>query len=311
MIIIYALRQEEVEQDGLTSTAWDAIIEALLAAGLGIVGTWPIHGTGLTRQIGLGANVLASYTAMVCRPHHATEVVDRPTFLRALRAELPTAIRRMQEAAVAPLDLTQAALGPGLAVFSRYTRVLEPSGKPMSVRAAITLINQVRSEVLSKRQDDFDVDTRWAVQWFAEYGFAPGDYGRAEVAFTGTDTSFDGLRRAGIVASKSSKLWLRRPESLSPSWNPRPNDWVSVWELTMHLARRLYADGEDAAAELLAAAIPRGDAARDLTYRLADICGLLGLADDLRAFNGLIVAWPEIARKAAALSRRPHQETLG
>lgn len=311
MVVIYALRQQEVEQDGLTSTAWDAIIEALHAAGLGIVGTWPIHGTGSTRHIGLGTNALASYTAMICRPHQATEVVDRPSFLRALRAELPPAIRRMQEAALAPLDLTQAALGPGLAVFSRYIRVLEPNSEPMSVRTAITLINQVRSEVLSDQQDDFDADTRWAVQWLAEYGFAAGDYGRAEVAFTGTDTSFDGLRRAGIVACIPPKLWLVRPENLSASWEPRAEGQTSVWELTMHLVRRLYADGEDAAAGLLAIASLRSDAARDLTYRLADICERQGSADEVRMFNGLIVAWPVIARKAAALGSRPYQEMLG
>jgi putative DNA methylase len=311
MVVIYALRQEEAEQDGLTSTAWDAIIEALLAAGLGVVGAWPIHGTGSSRQIGLGTNALASYTAMVCRPRTATEVVDRPGFLRALRADLPAAIRRMQKAAVPPLDLTQAALGPGLAVFSRFAQVIEPTGEPMSVRTAIAIINQVRGEALSRRQDAFDADTRWAVQWFDEYGFMPGDYGRAEVAFTGTDTSFDGLRRAGIVASQPPKLRLLRPQDLSAGWGPRADGRVRVWELTMHLVRRLYADGEEAAGELLAAAIRRGDSARDLAYRLADICERRGWADEARVFNGLIVAWPEIARRAAVSGRRPYQETLG
>jgi putative DNA methylase len=311
MVVIYALRQEEAEQDGLTSTAWDAIIEALLAAGLGIVGAWPIHGTGSSRQIGLGTNALASYTAMVCRPRQATEIVDRPGFLRAIRAELPAAIRRMQEAAVPPLDLTQAALGPGLAVFSRYAQVLEPSGVPMSVRSAIALINQARGEALSRRQDEFDADTRWAVQWFEEYGFEPGDYGQAEVAFTGTDTSFDGLRRAGIVASRPPKLWLLRPEDLPVGWNPRSNGRTRVWELTMHLVRRLYANGEGSAGELLAAAFRRGDAARDLAYQLADICERHERPDEAQFLNGLIVAWPEIARRAAASGQEPNQEMLG
>jgi putative DNA methylase len=311
MVVIYALRQEEVEMDGQTSTAWDAIIEALLAAGLGIVGAWPIHGTASSRQMGLGTNALASYTAMVCRPRTVSEVVDRPGFLRALRAGLPAAIRRMQEAAVPPLDLTQAALGPGLAVFSRFAQVIEPTGEPMSVRTAIAIINQVRGEALSRRQDAFDADTRWAVQWFDEYGFMPGDYGRAEVAFTAADTSFDRLRRAGIVASRPPKLWLLRPQDLSARWDPRADGRVPVWELTMHLVRRLYANGEEAAGELLATAIRRSDSARDLAYRLADICERRGWADEARVFNGLIVAWPEIARRAAALGRRPYQETLG
>jgi putative DNA methylase len=306
MVVIYAVRQEEVEQDGLTSTAWDAIIEALLDAGLGVIGAWPIHGTGSSRQIGLGTNALASYTAMVCRPRTATDVVDRPGFLRALRAELPSAIQRMQEAEVPPLDLTQAALGPGLAVFSRHAKVLEPNGEQMSVRNAIKLINQVRGEALSRHQDNFDADTRWAVQWFEEYGFGRGHYGRAEIAFTGTDTSFDGLHRAGIIASRPPHLWLVRPKALPAGWLPRAYGGTCIWELTMHLIRRLDVGGEESAGDLLAAAILHGDAARDLAYRLADICERQERADDAQAFNELIVAWPEINRRAAAPVRLPH-----
>ena len=308
MVVIYAVRQEEVEQDGLTSTAWDAIIEALLDAGLAVIGAWPIHGTGSSRQIGLGTNALASYTAMICRPRTATEVVDRPGFLRALRAELPSAIRRMQEAEVPPLDLTQAALGPGLAVFSRHAQVLEPSGEPMSVRNAIKLINQVRGEALSRRQDNFDADTRWAVQWFEEYGFGRGHYGRAEIAFTGTDTSFEGLRRAGIVVSRPPDLRLVRPEEMPSDWVPRTNGGTCIWELTMHLIRRYHGDGEESAGDLLAAVILHGDAARDLAYRLADICERRERADDAQVFNELIVAWPEINRRAATSMRLPNHD---
>jgi putative DNA methylase len=310
MVVIYAVRQEEVEHDGLTSTAWDAIIEALLGAGLGVIGAWPIHGTGSSRQIGLGTNALASYTAMVCRPRTATGVVDRPGFLRALRAELPSAIRRMQEAEVSPLDLTQAALGPGLAVFSRHLQVLEPNGEPMSVRNAIKLINQVRGEALSRRQDNFDADTRWAVQWFEEYGFERGQYGRAEIAFTGTDTSFEGLRRQGIVASRPPILRLVRPEELPAGWVPRTNSETCIWELTMHLIRRFDVGGEESAGDLLAAAMLHADATRDLAYRLADICERHERADDARVFNELIVAWSEITRWAAVSMHLSHQEML-
>jgi putative DNA methylase len=306
MIIIYAHRQEETEQGGLTSTAWDAIIEALIGAGLGVAGTWPIHGTGSSRQIGLGTNSLASYTAMVCRPRNADAgITDRPGFLRVLRAELPSAIRRMQEAAVPALDLTQAALGPGLSVFSRFAQVVEPSGEPMSVRTAIALINQVRSEALTEQQDEFDADTRWAVQWFEEYGFGEGPYDRAEVLFTGTDTSFDGLRRSGIIGSRPSKVWLLRPDDLPESWDPAADSRVPVWEVTMHLVRSLDRGGEDASARLLARSMGSRDEARDLAYRLADICERRRWAKEALAFDGLIVSWPEIARRAASI-----QETL-
>jgi putative DNA methylase len=299
MIVIYAHRQEETEEDGLTSSAWDAIIEALLTAGLGVVGTWPIHGTREARMISIGTNSLASYTAMVCRPRSVdSAVTDRPGFLRVLRSELPPAIRKMQEAAIPALDLTQAALGPGLAVFSRFARVVEPTGQPMSVRTAIALINQVRSEALTEQQDEFDTATRWAVQWFDEYGFGEGPYDRAEVLFTGTDTSFDRLRRAGIIDSRPSKVRLVRPDELTDNWEP--DSRAPIWGITMHLLHRLDRGGEDAAARLLAqAGGTMRDAARDLAYRLADICERKRRAKEALMFDGLIVSWPEISKRAA------------
>ena len=306
MIVIYAHRQEESEQDGLTSSAWDAIIEALLngrARGGGHLadsrnGIEPADRTR-NELTGLlyGHGVPSADWA-------AAGITDRPGFLRALRGELPSAIRKMQDAAVPALDLTQAALGPGLAVFSRFARVVEPSGEPMSVRTAIALINQVRSETLTELQDEFDADTRWAVQWFEEYGFAEGPYSRAEVLFTGTDTSFDGLRRAGIIDSRPSKVWLVRPDDLPDNWNPAADNRVPVWEVTMHLVRNLDRGGEEAAARTLAQVSGSRDAARDLAYRIADICERRRWAREALEFNGLIVSWPEIARQCRLRPRR-------
>jgi putative DNA methylase len=311
MVVIYAHRQEESDEGGLTSTGWDGILEALLNAGFGIVGTWPIHGTGSSRQIGLGTNALASYIAMVCRPRPATaDVTDRLGFLRALRSELPSALRPLQEAAIPPLDLTQAAIGPGMAVFSRYARVLESSGEPMSVRTALGLINQVRSEVLSEQEDEFDRDTRWAIQWFDEYAFDEGPFGRAEVLFTSTDTSLEGLRRAGIVGSRSSKVWLLPPEELPVSWDPSTDTRTPVWEVTMHLLKRLDTGGEAAAAELLSQVGGLGDFARDLSYRLADICERKSRPKLALGLNALIASWPEIARRAAAMRTGYRADTL-
>ena len=249
-------------------------------------------------MISIGTNSLASYTAMVCRPRSVdSPVTDRPGFLRTLRTELPPAIRKMQEAAVPALDLTQAALGPGLAVFSRFARVVEPAGHSMSVRTAIALINQVRSEVLTEQQDEFDTATRWAVQWFDEYGFGDGPYDRAEVLFTGTDTSFDRLRRAGIIDSRPSKVWLVRPDALTDNWEP--DSRAAIWGTAMHLLQRLDRGGEEAAAGLLAQAGPTRDAVRDLAYRLADICERKRRAKEALMFDGLIISWPEISKRAA------------
>jgi putative DNA methylase len=311
MVVIYAHRQEETEAEGLTSTGWNAILEALLAAGFAIVGTWPVEATRSTRQIGQGTNALASYIAMVCRPRSVEAgITDRLGFLRALRAELPAALRALQEAAIPPLDLTQAAIGPGVAVFSRYARVVESDGEAMTVRTALALINQVRSEVLSEQEDEFDRDTRWAIQWFDEYGFDEGPFGRAEVLFTATDTSLEGLRRAGIVGSRPPKVWLIPPEELPVDWDPSGDTRTPVWEVTMHLLNRLETGGEGAAADLLARVGGLGDTARDLAYRLADICERKARAKLALAFNALIVSWPEIARQAAATGANYQQDTL-
>jgi putative DNA methylase len=304
MLVIYAHRQEEAEtDDGLVSTAWDAMLGALLKAGLGIVGTWPIHATSSSRQIGQGTNALASYIVMVCRPRRVDAgVIDRQGFLRALRAELPSALRALQDASIPPLDLTQAAIGPGMAVFSRFDRVVEATGDAMPVRTALGLINQVRSELLSELEDEFDAETRWALQWFEEYGFEDGPFGRAEVLFTATATSLDGLRRAGIVTTRAPKVWLRHPDDLTDDWRPEADRQASAWEATLHLVKRLTGGGgEAAAADLLRRAGHSGELARDLAYRLADTCERKKWAKLALSFNALVVSWPEITRLAAEL----------
>lgn len=308
VLVVYAHRQEEAGDDGeLTSTGWDAMLAALLEAGLGIVGTWPIHGTA-TSDLRVRANTLASYIVLVCRPRHAdAEVTDRQGFLRALRAELPSALRALQDASIPPLDLTQAAIGPGMAVFSRFSRVVEASGEAMSVRTALGLINQVRSELLSELEDEFDAQTRWALQWFDEYGFDDGPFGRAEVLFTATATSLEGLRRSGIVESRAPKVWLRHPDDLPDSWDPAADQHISVWEATMHLVKQLTGTGGEAgAAEVLRGAGRNGELARDLAYRLADVCERKKWAKLALAFNALVVAWPAIIELAA----RPPEDRL-
>jgi len=197
-----------------------------------------------------------------------------------------------------------------MAVFSRYARVVESNGDVMSVRTALSLINQVRSEVLSEQEDEFDRDTRWAIQWFDEYSFDEGPFGRAEVLFTATDTSLEGLRRAGIVGARPSKVWLLPPEELPAGWDPTSDTRTPVWEVTMHLLKRLDEGGEMAAADLLAQVGGLGDTARDLAYRLADICERKARAKLALAFNALVVSWPEIARQAAAVGSSYQQDRL-
>jgi putative DNA methylase len=253
---------------------------------------------------------LASYIVLVCRPRQADAgIADRPGFVRALRTELPSALSALQAASTLPFDLTQAAIGPGMAIFSRFARVVEPSGEPMRVRTAIGLINKVRSEVLSEQDDEFDAETRWAIQWFERFGFDSGPFGEAEKLFTATATSLDGVRRTGIVGTKAPNVWLLDPESLPASWDPVTDLKTCTWEVTMHLLRALHVGGgEQAAAGLLAKVGHFGDLAHDLAYRIADVCESTKRASTALLLNGLVASWPEIARLAAAT--RSEQGTM-
>jgi putative DNA methylase len=195
MLIVYAHRQEESDSQGVvSSTAWDAMLSAIMAAGLRIVGTWPIHATTTNRQIGQGTNSLASYKVLVCRPQEAlAKPTDRQGFVAALHAELPRAIRKLQEGDISTVDLGPAAIGPGMAVFSRFSRVIEPSGGSMTVGSALSLISQVSAEVLDEFVGDLDKETRWAMTWFKDHGFEPGTFDDAEKLFKRTDTSLEAL----------------------------------------------------------------------------------------------------------------------
>jgi putative DNA methylase len=301
MLVVYAHRQEDSDSNGLTSSGWDAMLEALLGAGVGVVGTWPIHGTA-TSDLRVRANTLASYVVLVCRARESgTGITDRQGFVRALRAELPDAVRALQGADTLPFDMTQAVIGPGMSIFSRFDRILEPDGSIMRVRTAIGLINQVRSEILSEQDDEFDAETRWAIQWFERYGFDAGPYGDAEKLFTATATSLEGLRRTGIVGTKAPDVWLLEPEALPADWDPVADFKTCTWEVTMHLLRALHlGGGEQATANLLAKVGHFGDLAHDLAYRIADVCESTKRAKTALLVNGLISSWPEISRLAAS-----------
>jgi putative DNA methylase len=217
-----------------------------------------------------------------------------------LKRELPVALRRLQQGNIAPVDFAQAAIGPGMAVFSRYSRVLEASGRPMTVRTALGLINQVLTEVLSEQEDEFDNDTRWAVAWFEQYGFGEGDFGQAELLSKAKVTTVSGLVEAGIVASRGGKVRLLRPEELPKDWDPERDRRFTVWEATHHLLRVYYHDraGDQATAALLRKMGSRGDLARELAYRLYSVCEKRRWSQEALAYNALVLGWPEVARLA-------------
>jgi putative DNA methylase len=217
-----------------------------------------------------------------------------------LKRLLPTAIGHLQQGNIAPVDFAQAALGPGMAVYSRYSRILESTGRQMSIRAAINIINQTLTEALSEVEDDFDADTRWSLAWFEQYGFAEGDFGDAEILSKAKVISVSGLQQAGIVISKGGKVRLRRPDELSADWGPENGRRPTVWEMTHHLLGLYHyrAVGDEATSALLRKLGSEGEAARDLAYRLFNLCGKKKLSQEAIGYNALVLGWPEIARLA-------------
>ncbi len=299
MIVIYAHRQEESDGDGgVTSTAWDAMLSAIIAAGLRIVGTWPIHATTSNRQIGQGTNALASYMVLVCRPQESTaKATDRQGYFAALHAELPRAIRKLQSGDISTIDLGPAAIGPGMAVFSRFSRVIEPTGEAMTVGAALRLISQVSAEVLDEFVGDLDNETRWAMGWFKDHGFEAGSFDDAEKLNKATVTSLDGLTRAGIAAGRRGNVKLVSRAEMADDWRPATDRPVTIWEVTQHLVKRLKSGAESGAADLLRQCRPWADAARDLAQWLA-ATSLVDHPKEALEYDALVTSWSEVMRLA-------------
>jgi len=251
------------------------------------------------RMIGSGTNALASSIVLVCRKRTAdAPTATRREFVSALKAELPPALLHLQESNIAPVDLAQAAIGPGMAVFTRYSKVLDAEGKPLAVRDALALINEILDEALAEQEGDFDADSRWALTWFEQSGFAEGEYGVAETLATARNTSVAGMVEAGIVESKRGKVRLLRAEELPATWDPATDSRLTVWEMVHHLIRVLAAGGESAAAELAAKLGSKAETARELAYRLYTLCERKKRAAEALTYNGLVQSWPEIARLA-------------
>jgi putative DNA methylase len=311
--IYYAFKQSETESsEGVSSTGWETFLDAVIRAGFGISGTWPMRTELGNRMIGKGTNALASSIVLVCRPRPANApTATRREFLAALKTELPAALVHLQRGNIAPVDLAQAAIGPGMAVFTRYAKVLDAEGKAMPVREALALINQTLDEALAEQEGDFDADSRWAITWFDENGFADGDYGRAEQLSKSKNTAVEGLKEAGIVASARGKVRLLKPDELPADWDPATDPRQSAWETVHHLVRALESGGEAAAARLVARLGVRAEPARELAYRLYVLCERKKRPADALAYNALVQSWPAMERLAQEKrQRRAVQESL-
>jgi putative DNA methylase len=307
--VFYAFKQAEASDDGgHASTGWETLLEGMLTSGWAVTGTWPVRTELANRPMSQGMNALASSVVLACRPRLSDAgSIDRRGLIAALREEFPEALRKIEQGKVAPVDLRQAAIGPGMAVFSRYARVNEPDGSPMRVRAALSLINQVLDEKLAQLEGNVSADTRWCVEWFKQYGFQHGLFGAAETLSKGIDTSIDGLERAGVLKSRAGKVKLLSVQELPEGYNPATDDRTSEWEICLHLAKRLQDKGAGDAAALMAAArdVVDLDDVRELAYLLYSIAEKEGWTDTALLLNNLGTSWTDledVSRKAGAVA---------
>lgn len=294
--IYYAFKQSETSDIGTGNTGWETFLEAVIRAGFSITGTWPMRSEQEFRMVGIGTNALASSIVLVCRKRPVdAPSVSRRDFIRELKEELKEAVDVMIGGAdgispVAPVDLAQAVIGPGMAIFSKYSSVIEADGSPMSVHTALTIINRM----LTEGSDEFDADTQFCLGWFDEQGWSSGEYGKALVLAQAKGTVVDRVRDAGVIEAVAGKVRLLKPTEYLSDWSPEQDNNTPVWEALHQLVRELRAQGETAAGALLAGMPQRAEPIRSLAYRLYTLCERKGWAEDARAYNELITSWTGI-----------------
>jgi putative DNA methylase len=301
-----------------TSTGWETMLEGLMGAGWQITATWPIRTEMRTRMRSMGSNALASSIVLACRPRSGqAPIISRRDFVGALKRELPASLRDLQSGNIAPVDLAQAAIGPGMAIYSRYSKVLESSGERLAVRTALALINQILDEVLAEQEGDYDADTRWALKWFELFAHDEGPFSDANTFATAMNIGINGLVDTGIVQAKAGKVrLLKRAELMGghpEAWDPATDTDIVHWEVCQYLIQALDTKGEAGAASLLQRINARypgaAETARELAYRLYTICERKKWAQEAMAYNSLIVAWPEIVKLAQSGSSGVEAQT--
>jgi len=314
LTVYYAFKQAEAETDEdegdeassngnimkvVASTGWETMLEGLIRAGFTITGTWPIRTEMMNRTVGQGTNALASSIVLVCRPRPVdAPIASRRQFLNALRAELPAALKNLQRGSIAPVDLAQASIGPGMAIYSRYSKVVESDGTPLRVRTALQLINRALDEALAEQEGEYDAETRWAIAWFEQYAMNAGEYGIAETLSKAKNTSVQSLVDARLLEARAGKVHLLKREELPEAWNPKASR-LTVWEVMQRMIHELLdGKGDVGAGDILRKASAQAEVARDLAYRLYTVCERKGWAQEALAYNSLVTSWSEISRLA-------------
>lgn len=297
--IYYAFKQSETDGDDKTaSSGWETMLSAIIRAGFAITGTWPMRTELANRSVGRGTNALASSIVLVCRKRAVdARDVSRREFINALHREMRPALEKLQSANIAPVDLAQSAIGPGIAVFSRYRRVLEANGEPMSVRAALQIINQELDAFYNAQEGELDRESRFCVELFSQSAFNTIKFGDADILARAKNTSVQALAERGVLRAAKGQVRLLPREEISEQVNPSE---PCIWLLTQQLARAMELGGVRACAEIAAGLFgSNAEYAKALAYRLYTICERKGWAQEGYAYNNLVVAWPDIQAMAA------------
>ncbi len=303
--VYYAFKQSDSSEDGEASTGWETLLDGMIRSGWAITATWPMRSELSNRMLSQGTNALASSIVLALRPRpDDAPTTDRRGFIAALQEELPGALRELQQGAIAPVDLPQAAIGPGMAIFSRYASVIEADGSPMPVRSSLARINEILDQVLNEQEGDFDAPTRFAIAWYRQHGYSTGKFGDANNIANARNTSVEAMDRGGILTSAAGKVTLLSPSSLPDDYDPALDEQISAWEVLHHMIAALERGGIAESAALLATAGSRtngpvdADLVKELAFLLFSLAEKNSWTQDALAFNTLATAWPEIADAA-------------
>ncbi len=299
--VYYAFKQSDSGDDGTASTGWETLLDGMIHSGWAITATWPMRSERGGRMISVGTNALASSIVLALRPRpDNAPTTDRRGLIAALHDELPDALRKLQQGAIAPVDLPQAAIGPGMAVFSRYAKVIENDGTTMTVRSALARINEILDQVLNEQEGDFDAATRFAIAWYRQHGYATGKFGVADDLARARNSAVETMVRDGILTSAAGKVTLLSPSNMPEGYDVVADDRVGTWEVLHHLIALLQRDGLPAAGAFLASGQQRRDGAvdlelvKELAFLAFSIAEKNGWTQDAIAFNTVATAWPEI-----------------
>ncbi len=304
--IYYAYKATETRDGEVRATGWDTFLQAVLDAGLQVNATWPMRTELGNRLLASKSNALASSIVLACRPRpQMASLATRGEFMAALREELPEAVRILQSGNIAPVDMAQSTIGPGIKVFSRYAKVVEADGSSMPVSAALAIINDVLGEIIDGEEAELDRDTRFALTWFSEHGYSPGPSGDADSVANAKNTSLAGIEESGIGEARAGKFRLYERSELAEGWLPTTDPRLTVWEALQYLIAALERS-ESEAAELLNALGGYSERVRQLAYLLYQKANDKGWAAEAAAYNTLITAWPNLQASAGT----PVQEAM-